>query len=123
MDHYHFLVGMALSAKNNSNNCNKRRTLQFWNEFCGVPVKKKEKKNVTVAMHENIHVSCTLESTDSIQSSFGVSELATPLGIYPFALLRQQDIQHIEIPLETKDIQSLLSHYYNKHESTTTSPL
>ena len=65
-----------------------------------------------VSMHGSTKVHCTLESTDSIQSSFGVSELGTPLGIYPAALLRQQDIQHLEIPLETKDIQALLSYFY-----------
>ena len=54
-------------------------------------------------------VTAKLNSTDAKQTTFGVSELKTPLGTYPNAVLRQEDIVHMEIKLTPSDLQYLLN--------------
>jgi|TARA_B110000208_G_scaffold123253_1_gene150394 mannose/fructose/N-acetylgalactosamine-specific phosphotransferase system component IIC len=52
-------------------------------------------------------VTGTLIATDAKQSAFHVSELATPLGVYPAATLRSSDVVLMDVEVSAAEASAL----------------
>ena len=67
---------------------NRQRSLMFWKHVAG--------QHLDVTMFENTRVLGKLLACDALQSSMLVSDLETPVGVYPKAVLRGSDIIKLE---------------------------
>jgi hypothetical protein len=63
--------------------------LQFWESAMG--------KQVVLHLYENTTVRGILRALDAKQTAYLIAELATPIGIYPQALVRASDVMWIEV--------------------------
>ena len=66
----------------------RRAALQFWVDSEGTPV--------TATLVDGTTVKATYVSATSDLSMIAVSDLETPIGVYPKAVLRANDLSHLQ---------------------------
>mmetsp|Transcript_32717 Transcript_32717/g.62826 ORF Transcript_32717/g.62826 Transcript_32717/m.62826 type:complete len:110 (+) Transcript_32717:68-397(+) len=71
----------------------RKRWLDLWARLSS------SQRPVTIQMHDGLQVDATFLATDASQTSYLVSDLQTPIGVVPSALLRQSDILSLNFPL------------------------
>lgn len=79
---------MAASDRDDDNAKNRANVLSFWTLL--------KNKKVEIKMINGTKVNGIFLATKSDQSQLLIKQLKTPIGTYPFTLLRQTDISYIK---------------------------